>query len=43
MKMICPVGDYLNTEDTNPWCCNVQIIPMRGKCKAGTERGRGGC
>lgn len=42
MKMICPQGGYLNSEGTNSWCCNVQIILMRGKCKAGAERGRVG-
>lgn len=42
MKMICPERGYLNPEATNSWYCNVQIIPMRGKCRAGAERGRYG-
>lgn len=41
MKTICQERGYLNLEDTNSWCCNVQIIPIRGKCRAGVERGRG--
>lgn len=41
MKMIHPESGYLNPEANNSWCCNVQIIPMRGKCRAGTERVRG--
>lgn len=41
MKMICPERDYLNPEVTNSWCCKVQIIPMRGKCRVGAERVRG--
>lgn len=42
MKMICPEHGYLNPEAINSWCCNVQIIPIRRKCRAGAERGRGG-
>lgn len=42
MKMICPEHGYLNSEATNSWCCNVQIIPIRRKRRAGAERGRGG-
>lgn len=42
MKMIGPEHGYLNSEATNSWCCNVQIIPIRRKCRAGAERGRGG-
>lgn len=41
MKMIYPERGYLNSEATNSWCCNVQIIPMRGKCRAGAEQARG--
>lgn len=41
MKMICPERGCLNSEATNSWCCKVQIIPMRGKCRAGAERVRG--
>lgn len=40
MKMTWPERGHLNPEDTNSWCCNVQIIPMRSKCRAGEERGR---
>lgn len=42
MKMICPERGYLNSEASNSWCCNVQIIPMRGKCGVGAERERVG-
>lgn len=42
MKMIYPGPGYLNSEATNSWCCNVQIIPIRRKRRAGAERGRGG-
>lgn len=41
MKMIRPEHGYLNSEATNSWCCNVQIIPIRRKCRAGAGRGRG--
>lgn len=41
MKMICPERGYLNSEATSSWYCNVQIIPMRGKRRAGAERVRG--
>lgn len=42
MKMIDLEHGYLNSEATNSWCRNVQIIPIRRKCRAGAERGRGG-
>lgn len=42
MKMICPEHGYLDSEAINSWCCNVQIIPIRRKRRAGAERGRGG-
>ncbi len=42
MKMIDPEYGNLNSEATNSWCCKVQIIPIRRKCRAGAERGRGG-
>lgn len=41
MKMICPGHGYLNSEATDSWCCNVQIIPIWRKCGAGAWRGRG--
>ncbi len=42
MKMIRPEHGYLNSEAINSWCYNVQIIPIRRKCRAGAERGRSG-
>lgn len=41
MKNICPKGGCLLQASTNPSCRNVQIIMMRGKCRAGAERVRG--
>lgn len=41
MKMICPERDRLNQAAGCLSCRNVQIIPMRGKCRAGAERVRG--
>lgn len=40
MKMIYPERDYLNSEASNSWSGNVQIIPIRRKCWADTERVR---
>lgn len=41
MKMIRLERGSLNPEAINSWCCNVQIFPMRGKCREGAERVRG--
>ena len=38
MKKVYPERSRLNSEATNSWCSNVQIIPMRSKCRAGTDR-----
>lgn len=40
MKITRPEHGYLNSEATNSWCCNVQIIPIRRKCRVGAERMR---
>lgn len=37
MKMIRPEHGYLNSEASNSWSGNVQIIPIRRKYGAGTE------
>lgn len=38
MKSIYPGRGYLNSEASNSWSCNVQIIPIRRKCGVGAER-----
>lgn len=42
MKMIYPERGYLNSEASNSWSGNVQIIPIRRKCGSGAERVRVG-
>lgn len=41
MKLIRPERGYLNSEASNSWSGNVQIIPIRRKYGAGTEWVRG--
>lgn len=41
MKMICPEPGFLNQAAAALSCHNVQIIPIRRKCRAGAWRGRG--
>lgn len=41
MKMICPEPSYLNQAAATLSCRNVQIIPIRRKCRAGAWRGWG--
>lgn len=41
MKKIRPEQGHLNSEANNSWSGNVQIIPIRRKCGADTERGWG--
>lgn len=41
MKMICSECGYLNSEASNSWSGNVQIIPIRSGYGVGTERIRG--
>lgn len=42
MEMICPERGSLNPEATISWSGNVQIIPIRRKCREGAERVRVG-